>query len=89
MAPQSNIPVGKGQRAALTYFRDELDPVIAELQSLAEEVAGFQVGFLESFRRNRLRKLEERYAQSMARFMAAYRKWHSPDEMLKEIEALI
>ena len=80
-------PVGPAMATVLTYFREELQPVIADLQLLAEDVAAFQVGFTESIRRNKLHELESKYAQSMARFMAAYKKWHFPDQMFKGIGA--
>lgn len=77
--------INPGLTTLLTFFREELQPVVADLQSLAEDVAGFRVGFLESITRRRLRELEKRYAHSMTQFMTVYRKWHSPDEMFKGI----
>lgn len=85
MPSHENESVNPAMGAVLSYFRDELLPVIAELQVLAEDIARFQVGFAESIRRKRLRALEGRYVQLMARFMGAYKKWHFPDEMFKGI----
>lgn len=87
MVPNQNESVAPAMATVLSYFREELQPVIAELQSLAEDVAAFQVGFAESISRKKLHELENRYAQSMALFMVAYKKWHFPDEMFKGIGA--
>ena len=73
--------ISPAMSTVLSYFREELQPVIADLQVLAKEAAGFKVGFVESIARKKLHELEERYAKSMALFMEVYKKWHFPDEM--------
>lgn len=79
--------ISPAMSTVLSYFREELQPVIADLQVLAKEAAGFKVGFVESIARKKLHELEERYAKSMALFMEVYKKWHFPDEMFKGIGA--
>ncbi len=81
------ITAGLGEQIVFTYFTDELNPAVSELQSFAEEVSSYRVGFLESLTRKKLNDLEKRYAAHMSSFMRIYKKWHLPDEMFKDVQA--
>ncbi|MFC6635439.1 hypothetical protein [Microbulbifer taiwanensis] len=81
MINQPSKPVSRVTTVALTYFREELQPVLSELHELSVKLSGFKVGFFESITRNRIRDLEADYANLMNRFMATYKKWYLPEEM--------
>ncbi|MDA8133353.1 MAG: hypothetical protein M0T82_01910 [Desulfobacteraceae bacterium] len=80
------ITVGKGGQIVLDYFKNELNPAVADLQSFAEEVASYKVGFFESLTRKKLDGIERRYAAYMSSFMRIYKKWHLPDEMFRDVQ---
>ncbi len=79
-------PVGPGTAIVLSYFKDELNPTVTALQTFAEEVASYKVGFFESLTRKKLEGMESRYAEHMSSFMRIYKKWHLPDEMFKDVQ---
>ncbi|MBN1254902.1 MAG: hypothetical protein JXA50_06485 [Deltaproteobacteria bacterium] len=74
-----------GQKIVLEFLRDELQPVILKLQSVAQQTSSLRVGFWGSFTQKELRTLEQSYVETMSRFMVAYKKWYFPDEMFKDV----
>lgn len=75
---------GTGQKIVLTFLKDELQPVILELHSVARNASSFRTGFWGSFTQKNLRNIETAYVDAMNRFMAAYKKWCFPDELFKD-----
>ena len=76
-SPQSAF----AQQVVLAFLRDELQPVILDLHSMAQRASLFRIGFWASFTPRGFQDIENSYIDAMTRFMSAYKKWYFPDEL--------
>jgi len=61
------------------FIKNELLPLIRNIEELAIEVSQFRVGFWGSFLRKKFLILEDKYKKESVEFIKFYHKWSTPD----------
>lgn len=74
-----------GGNAIAGFTKDELLPIAKKIRQLAIIVSRFRAGFLESFYRKELRKLENEYKSLSVELVSSYHKWSTPDDLFKDL----
>ena len=73
----------------MKLMADRMFPALKKVRTLSLDVAGYKQGFLNSFYRNNLSRLQESYREINKEFLEIYHTYQVPDELFKEInEAL-
>lgn len=75
----------QGGEVISRFTKDELFPVTEKIRNLAIEISQFRAGFLESFLRNKIKKLEKLYKDLSVSFLNLYNKWNTPDILFKNL----
>jgi len=69
----------EGSDTIAKFTKDELLPLIRNIEELAIKVSQFRVGFWRSFWRRKFSELEDQYKQESVLFIKFYHRWSTPD----------
>ena len=71
-----------------TFLKDELWPLVKDIEQLAIEACKLKDGFWARLTGRNLSKINDKYLDVSVAFMNAYHKWNTPDELFKGMSHL-
>lgn len=68
----------------MNHLSERVFPVVKEIQKLSLEIGDYKQSFVNSFFRNRLAELQEKYRLVNKKLLQAYHIYQTPDELFKD-----